>query len=690
MSKHHNDQKVDGGPDDEAEYDIGSKLAFLASPVLPDEKIRSPCVPPDIDDLQDVEALGYRYDVKQIPYFEKLFYDLWFVANLSNFTIVHEVTESSKLWSYVGYISILWFNWFLVGIFDVRFVTDSIFERLARTAHLGVMVGFSVVATNFDPDAQKKGTFQALSLILMVSRLVLVVEYLAILWHIRKFQHGKIPLAIVIAFHFIAALVYHGISFRFEDGRNSRVFVAWYVIALMEAILQLGLSLSSQALSFNGTQLTERMKTLTLIILGEGVTAIAKNVIVIVKNNGWTSATIGILTAGIATIYVVFLIYTNWMDQHKRLAGVRQLLWSFLHFPLHVFLILFMEGVTQFLQWWKLLEVQLFAFDQFDHAFTNLDSNLPKDKATQAVVDSLNATVKYIWTMYAPTYAITYEEVDRVLSNVSQIPDAYWYEDFTDPAVDDVFTQDISDLFATVCNSVFANFDIEPINATLLDATGNRFVLVFQYVYATAGLSLVLMTALHVLTTRRRGWTWFGYMRAALFALMGVALALVDLLSLDDVKGWVFITTPWPLPTLCLVFFSVLVLTHVPCPPRLFFRRGRFGMRGFAKLRDSSGGGVEGGGGDYTHVQDVSAGFEIKPVRGLGLREDKGAGPTMAHAGAGNYGYGDQTQIYSSSYASDGDDPGLSPAYPAYSQEQAYHNMYGHPGEDSMMGSTGR
>lgn len=49
-----------------------------------------------------------------------------------------------------------------MGCFDVRFVTDSIFERAARTIHLGVMVGFAIVATYFDPEEQTKGTFQAL------------------------------------------------------------------------------------------------------------------------------------------------------------------------------------------------------------------------------------------------------------------------------------------------------------------------------------------------------------------------------------------------------------------------------------------------------------------------------------------------------------------------------------------------
>ncbi len=57
--------------------------------------------------------------------------------------------------------SILWFDWFLVGLYDVRYLADSVFERVARVIHMGVMVGFSVVAVNYTPDQQIKETFQA-------------------------------------------------------------------------------------------------------------------------------------------------------------------------------------------------------------------------------------------------------------------------------------------------------------------------------------------------------------------------------------------------------------------------------------------------------------------------------------------------------------------------------------------------
>ncbi|KAI1630729.1 hypothetical protein F4809DRAFT_647119 [Biscogniauxia mediterranea] len=691
---------------EEVEEELGheekNRLPLFASPVLPDDKIRTLSFPSEkVDELQDIEALGSRYNVKQIPYFEKhsnstnieLFYDLWFVANLATFTSVHEFTETTKLWSYVGFISILWFNWFLVGLFDTRFMTDSVFERLAHTVHLGVMVGFSVVATHFDPDEQIKETFQALfsdaifwfaALILMISRLVLTIEYSTIIWHVRHFKEGKIPIAVVTGFHFIAALIYMGISFRFEDGKNSRVFVAWYVIAVMEAVLQLSISHFSQVLSFKGTHLTERMTLLTLIILGEGVLGIAENVVTIVKNNGWTSATIGVLTAGVATIYIVFMIYFDWMVLHHRLTGLRQILWSVLHFPFHVFLLVFIKGATQFLQWWKVLEVITFARDQFYNSITELDS-YKGGHPTQTLVDSFNKTCEYIFSMYPPTYTITYEEVDRVLDSLSTVPNNYWYSDAVNQTADEIIYENLKELVTTVANSLYANFDIDPIEEmediadpteaqyTALEETQVRYILVFQYTFAAAGLCLILMTTLFLVTkTRRSFWTPFNYARAALFFLIGIGLALVDLLSTSAVRRQAFLHSPWLLPTLCLVFFLVLVLTHAPSrpPPLSFFF--------FFSLRRSGGKGGRKDAGEYAHVATTAA----AAVQG-GQPEEE-----AHHAAAQQYGHG-PTQIWGgSAYAApyDGQGPDLGAMYPTYSPDQAYHSMYGQAGEHAGAG----
>lgn len=65
----------------------------------------------------------------------------------------------------------------------------------------------------------------------MTSRLCLCFEYGGILFFVRRHKSAILPLAIQFALHFVAAIVYLGISFRFVEGHNSRVFSLWYVLA---------------------------------------------------------------------------------------------------------------------------------------------------------------------------------------------------------------------------------------------------------------------------------------------------------------------------------------------------------------------------------------------------------------------------------------------------------------------------
>lgn len=73
----------------------------------------------------------------------ELFYDLFFVANLTTFTSLHKINEPSALRSYSGFFCLLWFTWCQVSLFDVRFVADSILERIAKACQFGVMIGLA-------------------------------------------------------------------------------------------------------------------------------------------------------------------------------------------------------------------------------------------------------------------------------------------------------------------------------------------------------------------------------------------------------------------------------------------------------------------------------------------------------------------------------------------------------------------
>jgi hypothetical protein len=115
-----------------------------------------------------VEGVDYR----AVPEFKKrtettnieLFYDLFFVANLTAFSGNHEIQDTKSLTSYIGFFCVLWFTWCQVSLFDVRFVADSVLERTAKAIHLGVMIGMAIVAPKFLPDQIEvfKSSFQSM------------------------------------------------------------------------------------------------------------------------------------------------------------------------------------------------------------------------------------------------------------------------------------------------------------------------------------------------------------------------------------------------------------------------------------------------------------------------------------------------------------------------------------------------
>jgi Bacterial low temperature requirement A protein (LtrA) len=217
----------------------------------------------------------------------QLFFDLFFVANLSSFTNAHEInnvqstllraavvvgcarlTLLAALSSYIGFFCILWFTWCQVTLYDVRFATDSIFERICHACHFGVMVGLAVVGPQFqDPKLTPWDTLQQLSLILMASRAVLLFQYGSTLFFTWRYRRARLPLMAVLASLLIAVVLYLGISFAFSLQSSPNAYIAWYVIAICEVAANIAIAGRWHVVSFKNTHLVERMTCLTLIIV---------------------------------------------------------------------------------------------------------------------------------------------------------------------------------------------------------------------------------------------------------------------------------------------------------------------------------------------------------------------------------------------------------------------------------------
>ncbi|KAK4551819.1 hypothetical protein LTR86_010905 [Recurvomyces mirabilis] len=147
-------------------YEAGDRLPLFQSPLLAQEDTRyrgaaeeRKQLQREVTSIDDSQDSSPQFDNDQAlhdhPQFHRhteatdaeLFYDLFFVANLTVFTNVHEVNDHETLAQYVGFFSILWFTWYQIGLYDVRFSMDSVWERIAKAC-------FAVVGPNFDVGAK--------------------------------------------------------------------------------------------------------------------------------------------------------------------------------------------------------------------------------------------------------------------------------------------------------------------------------------------------------------------------------------------------------------------------------------------------------------------------------------------------------------------------------------------------------
>jgi len=181
------------------------------------------------------------------------------------------------------------------------------------------MTGFAMVGVIYDTTnpGYHTRTFEAMSLILMTSRLILVVQYGVILLFVRQYRNTRIPLLATMGTLLIAALAFLGTYWGFNVTENAnphgagttkiahpQTYLAWYVIAVLEAASVLGISCTWRVVSFKRTHLVERVGLLTLIMMGEGIISITQSVSQIL----WNVRTVNPSDVGIIASCVLLIV----------------------------------------------------------------------------------------------------------------------------------------------------------------------------------------------------------------------------------------------------------------------------------------------------------------------------------------------------------------------------------------------
>ncbi|KAF2028562.1 hypothetical protein EK21DRAFT_101735 [Setomelanomma holmii] len=548
----------------------------------------------------------------------ELFYDLFFVANLTTFTSLLEINDRHSLTAYIGFFSLLWLTWYQVSLYDVRFSADSVFERLAKAIHFGCMVGFAVIGPQWKP-GQEIGDYKiykAFGFMLMVSRLTLFFQYGTTLYFTKKYKKTVLPLSLVMAWTLLAAILYGGLTPTFpktivdatgiEVPHKSNVYIAWYIIAISETILTVTVSCVWRIISFKGTHMVQRMSLLTLIILGEGIIVICKSISKIVKNEYlWTLSVVGQIVAAVWCIYFLYMLYFDRL-QEDHFGSIKQQIWSFLHFPLHVTLVLVLQGISLLIIWRQAVEALNGLYSSWEPALAWLEFGGTVDPKTyfggymshvdsayngvknytagMAFADYLNSTVYNQVYDYIPKGVDASKEIKTVASAWKDIQlglDNYINNDTNQTAYTQLATG-INAMTSASYKTLFDTFSVT-VAKSKSKKTGEKevpdlyktqlqyydiFDMILSYTFIAGGLALVITATLGFLSLPQHQRRAGNIVRLAITAAAGLGLSLVSLIRYSDTAMYKYLGSSWMIPTICLTLFFCVVVDHIQKPKK--------------------------------------------------------------------------------------------------------------------------
>ena len=140
-------------------------------------------------------------------------------------------------------------------------------------------------------------------------------------------------------------------DFCLDEKKESILTDLRFGLSISEGLATLLIAIFWRAISFKYTHLVERLGLLSLILMGEGIIGMVKSVACITKGQETNaSAEIGTVVSAVILIYLIWILYFDQIDHH-RFGTIRQQIWALLHYPLHVAILLTVEGNTSLIVW---------------------------------------------------------------------------------------------------------------------------------------------------------------------------------------------------------------------------------------------------------------------------------------------------------------------------------------------------
>ncbi|KAG0260825.1 hypothetical protein DFQ27_003305 [Actinomortierella ambigua] len=192
----------------------------------------------------------------------ELFYDLLYVANLSEFTHSHPITDGQSLMTYVGWFVILWWTWAGQTFWAARYDMDDLFSRGLKLVEFWALISFG----SFSSD-HLHHTVHGFIISYCIQKCVLMVEYGNVLYWARRNQSTQsvLPLILHIITNFSAVVIWSLSSLVHDASWRS---VMWYSSIVFEIVVLVIFGRRS-SVTFAGSHLPERFALFTILVLGE-------------------------------------------------------------------------------------------------------------------------------------------------------------------------------------------------------------------------------------------------------------------------------------------------------------------------------------------------------------------------------------------------------------------------------------
>ncbi|KAG8722325.1 hypothetical protein FRC09_006441 [Ceratobasidium sp. 395] len=549
-----------------------------------------------------------------------LLFDVAWTATFSNLTNNAQFREPYDSVSYAVFFVTAWWLWVSYVFYSVEFATNDWFHLIVVFLQLILFGALAAATRGFDvttyilhspgsddlytynesfatPDQYKaqrltKISLRVIMIAICISRVLLLIRHLRLIFYAYRTSDKKmvpsclwiVPSSLVISatLFFVAFRMNMAEYGRSEHGAKVK-FVLWGAAILVEAVAQviraeidIQESESGLKLAREIAPIADRLKDITIIILGEGVNAIAGSFFALEQAPGFRGGATG---TGVACC-----------------AVIRKAAWTMMHLPWLLSVILLLEGVKNQLLLTSFLNAEIFMLNSLAAGFgqTKTDSQLPSfmqhpmlqagmqwgeewDKLQKRLQENpatndsnsssfdegvYNDTIG-VWVMQVimkgSFNAFTTFVDDDTISNETQSYINEYLNDNTFPLEDSRRIQ---------TQNTTVNWHIFEILNSLVDPS----LINGRYITALCGTTFITLATLNLI----QAWPKDRFQWASIFSryAMGVAMTVLLLINVGESQVYVDVTVPksqragiwkwirasWAIPTLALSYVTQFVI----------------------------------------------------------------------------------------------------------------------------------